>query len=161
MTVVRAGLTDWKIMISTGISINSGHDNAPAGDIGYIKSAIVDLAWRMGDKITRYFGRNSSSERAGRVAQDFRIIQGIILGIDLNDFTEYLIDKGHKYNANPLYAFLKLPNPSGDSSTFFKKFMNNEEEMVWHLRGYMVNPIIRITQGDVYKITMAFTECWK
>lgn len=157
---IRAGLASWKIMLSTSITLNSGYDNAPAGEIAYIKAPIVDLQWSMADKITRYYARQSRSERSGRTNQNFRIIQGTILAPDINDFTEYIIDKAHTYGANPLYAFLKLPNPSGDSSTLFKKFMNNFEAMVWHIRGYLVNPIVRI-MGNLYKITTGFTECWK
>lgn len=153
------GETQWKVMISNGIS-NDGPSNVPSGDIAYILVPKLILSWAIAIKINRWNARRSRAVKSGRIAASFKVVNGILKGIDINKFTNVLIDEGHKRTAPPLYAFIKLPGITSPVATDYKTFTNNNQIVKYHLRGYMVNPVIVIEKGPTYRISLGYTECW-
>ncbi len=155
--MVNIGDSNYKIMISIGIT-GSGKTNAPSGDTLFVFSSECDFSFRFDQKISRWSGGRSKGSKNGKKIQGVGIQRGILLNTNINNATELIIMKGQEERHDPLYAFVKLPNPDGDGSTNFKSFIDNDGNIVYHLRGYFLTCNIKAKKKP-YRIKFIYTEC--
>jgi len=159
------GTTSWKVMISTTITTNDGWDNEPAGDILYLLCPKIDFMWELMYKTYPMAGGSSFSDHTGKRVQMVKINNAILMNTDINKVSEIFIMEAHRGIKDPLYIFIKLPEPgssvgSTESATVYKSFENNLQTIVWHLRGFLQKPKISVSAGHLYKMSLGFVECW-
>lgn len=151
------------IAMSTSISDPTLKTNAPAGDVAYFLVSKINYKFISGNKIDRYGGRKSRSNKRGVAFNVITVKEGWLLNKDINELVEKILNGGHTSFHDMLYLFVKLNEPGGgvggyDSDANYLSFMDREENTVWHLKGQLSVADIDIGGTNLYKLKFTFLE---
>lgn len=152
--------SDLFIAVSTGITDPTLKSNAPAGDVAYFLVSKLNYKFISGNKINRYGGRSSRSDKRGVAFNIIIVKEGWLLNKDINQLVEKILNGGHTAAHAMLYCFVKLNSPGGtyDAAAVYLSFMDRDENTVWHLKGQFSVADIDIEGTNLYKLKFTFLE---